>query len=155
MVLKAYDEPNMTMKAHQTPSIGIATEHIHKNKKVLDGITEDIIKEWDNKVDKVDGKDLSTNDFTNEEKAKLAGLSNYDDTDIKKQIKQNTEACKSLEEAIDGCIYQSLLLDSSGNKIYDSNGREIITEIKGFSSFINILMNIYQNMNHCVMDSNN
>ncbi len=35
------------------------------------------------KVDKVDGKDLSTNDFTNEEKAKLAGLSNYDDTELK------------------------------------------------------------------------
>lgn len=30
-----------------------------------------------NKVDKVDGKGLSTNDYTNEEKAKLAGLSNY------------------------------------------------------------------------------
>ena len=29
------------------------------------------------KVDKVDGKQLSTNDYTNEEKTKLAGLSNY------------------------------------------------------------------------------
>ena len=31
-------------------------------------------KELDNKVDKVEGKDLSTNDFTNDEKNKLAGI---------------------------------------------------------------------------------
>lgn len=36
------------------------------------------IKTWlSNKVDKVDGKSLSTNDYTTEEKNKLAGLSNY------------------------------------------------------------------------------
>lgn len=39
-----------------------------------------------NKVDKVEGKDLSTNDFTNELKTKLEGLNNYDDTDIKASI---------------------------------------------------------------------
>lgn len=38
------------------------------------------------KVDKVVGKGLSTNDFTNEEKAKLENLSNYDDTKIKQDI---------------------------------------------------------------------
>lgn len=38
------------------------------------------------KVDKVTGKQLSTNDFTNAEKAKLASLSNYDDTAIKQSI---------------------------------------------------------------------
>ncbi len=51
-----------------------------------------------NKVSKVNGKGLSTNDYTTEEKNKLAGLSNYDDTDIKddildiqeEQIEQNT-----------------------------------------------------------------
>ena len=34
------------------------------------------------KVDKVTGKGLSTEDYTTEEKTKLAGLSNYDDTQI-------------------------------------------------------------------------
>lgn len=38
------------------------------------------------KVDKVSGKGLSTNDFTSAEKTKLASLTNYDDTAIKKQI---------------------------------------------------------------------
>lgn len=41
----------------------------------------------DNKVNKVDGKGLSTNDFTNVEKEKLAGLNNYDDAEIKEEIK--------------------------------------------------------------------
>ena len=51
-----------------------------------------------NKVDKIEGKGLSTNDFTNEYKEKLDDLENYDDTEIKKnisdikeeQVEQNT-----------------------------------------------------------------
>lgn len=35
---------------------------------------EDLLAQIDGKVDKVDGKGLSTNDFTSEEKAKLAGI---------------------------------------------------------------------------------
>lgn len=38
------------------------------------------------KVDKVEGKGLSTNDYTTAEKEKLAGLSNYDDTTINGKI---------------------------------------------------------------------
>ena len=39
-----------------------------------------------NKVDKVSGKQLSTEDFTTAEKNKLAGLSNYDDTQVQADI---------------------------------------------------------------------
>lgn len=45
-------------------------------------ITDDNISAWNNKVDKVDGKQLSTEDFTTVLKNKLNGLSNYDDTTI-------------------------------------------------------------------------
>ena len=38
------------------------------------------------KVDKVTGKQLSTEDFTTAEKNKLAGLNNYDDTQVKAEI---------------------------------------------------------------------
>lgn len=44
-----------------------------------------------NKVDKVDGKGLSTEDFTTELKSKLENLENYDDTEIKEDI-SNLEA---------------------------------------------------------------
>lgn len=40
----------------------------------------------DEKADKENGKGLSTNDFTDECKAKLDTLENYDDTDLKKEI---------------------------------------------------------------------
>lgn len=39
-----------------------------------------------NKVDKIEGKDLSTEDYTTGEKTKLAGLSNYNDTDVRELI---------------------------------------------------------------------
>ena len=44
------------------------------------------------KVDKVEGKVLSSNDYTTVEKEKLAGLSNYDDADIKASIATKAEA---------------------------------------------------------------
>ena len=43
-----------------------------------------------NKVDKVEGKGLSTNDYSTEEKQKLAGLQNYDDKKVQDEL--NTKA---------------------------------------------------------------
>lgn len=47
---------------------------------------KDLNKELNNKVDKVQGKELSSNDFTDTLKEKLEGLENYDDTEIKEDI---------------------------------------------------------------------
>lgn len=60
--------------------------------KVLKGLV-------DTKVDKVSGKQLSTNDYTTAEKNKLAGLSNYDDTDLKASIKLNSDSIASVDTA--------------------------------------------------------
>ena len=49
-------------------------------------ITNEKMTAWDNKVDKVSGKQLSTEDFTSALKAKLEGLSNYDDTTLSNAI---------------------------------------------------------------------
>lgn len=48
-----------------------------------------------NKVDKVEGKQLSTEDYTTEEKTKLASLENYDDTTVKGDIAANTVAIEA------------------------------------------------------------
>lgn len=40
----------------------------------------------DKKVDKENGKGLSSNDFTNEDKNKLDSLKNYDDTEVRKEL---------------------------------------------------------------------
>lgn len=54
----------------------------------------------DKKVDKQDGKGLSTNDFTDADKVKLNGLDNYDDTAIKNSISANTEAIETNKNSI-------------------------------------------------------
>ena len=41
---------------------------------VLDGVTENVQTQLNDKVDKVTGKGLSTNDYTNAEKTKLSGI---------------------------------------------------------------------------------
>ena len=64
-----------------------------------------IWKAVNNKVDKVVGKGLSTNDYTNAEKSKLAGLKNYDDTQIKKDIEGLSKKIEGLEPGGPGTSY--------------------------------------------------
>lgn len=54
-----------------------------------------------NKVDKVTGKGLSTNDYTTEEKTKLAGLSNYDDTALVASVNEKARVIVSDTEPTD------------------------------------------------------
>jgi hypothetical protein len=63
----------------------------------------DIDKALAEKVDKEEGKGLSTNDYTDQEKEKLAGLSNYDDTEIRKELSDKVSK-KELTEAAAGTL---------------------------------------------------
>lgn len=63
-------------------------DKIEKNAKEIDSKLSEL---ENNKVSKIDGKKLSTNDFTNEYKDKLDDLNNYNDTEIKNDINENTE----------------------------------------------------------------
>ena len=58
------------------------------------------------KVNAVQGKGLSTNDYTNAEKNKLAGLSNYDDTEVRGLIA--TKADASILTPISESAYEAL-----------------------------------------------
>lgn len=52
-------------------------KHTHSNKSIIDTITQTLTDKWNevtNKVDKVDGKGLSANDYTTTEKNKLSGI---------------------------------------------------------------------------------
>ena len=49
----------------------------------MDGVTSNVQTQLDNKVDKEDGKGLSTNDFTNEEKDKLSNVYTKEEIDAK------------------------------------------------------------------------
>lgn len=63
----------------------------------------DIDKALAEKVDKEEGKGLSTNDYTDQDKEKLAGLSNYDDTEIRKELSDKASK-KELTEAAAGTL---------------------------------------------------
>lgn len=53
------------------------------------------------KVDKVEGKGLSTEDFTTAEKQKLASLENYDDTEVKADISELQESQTTQDSEIE------------------------------------------------------
>lgn len=76
----------------------------------------DMIEE---KVDKVEGKQLSTEDFTSELKGKLEGLSNYDDTKLKNDLEalkgkvdDKQDHIEDLEEIRNGARLGSTALQS-------------------------------------------
>lgn len=74
----------------------IATESNKKptySKKEVDALLKE-------KVNVVDGKGLSTNDFTDDEKAKLKGLHNYNDSDLRKIIQVLLKRIEKLENSV-------------------------------------------------------
>ena len=78
-----------------------------------------------NKVQKIQGKGLSTNDFTNELKRKLEGLNNYDDTDIKRDISVIKEEQQKQNENI-----ENLQTDNEINKSDIASLKAEITELE-------------------------
>ena len=71
---------NLVNAAPETlDTLGEVATAIQNNASVVEALNSAI----GNKVDKVSGKGLSTNDYTTEEKNKLSGLSNYDDTEVR------------------------------------------------------------------------
>ena len=92
---------NLKLKKHDNPSTNEnefdIENYLNSNWDKLDTAYGNLDN---NKVDKVEGKDLSSNDFTNEYKQKLDELENYDDTAIKEDITElqnkNTEQDKEI-----------------------------------------------------------
>lgn len=88
-----------------------------------------------NKVEKEEGKGLSTNDFTNADKEKLDGLNNYDDSEIKEEISniqkeqkiqnEDIETLKAEKEALEKEV-QSLKEDAKLNSLTEDNEGELI-----------------------------
>lgn len=74
------------------------------------------------KVDKEEGKGLSTNDYTDQEKEKLAGLSNYDDTEIRKELSDKVSK-KELTEAAAGTLTEAKsYTDTKATELWNNVG---------------------------------
>lgn len=90
------------------------------------------------KVDKEEGKGLSTNDYTDQEKEKLAGFSNYDDTEIRKELsdkvskKELTEAAAdTLTEAKSYTDTKTTELWNNVSDVFDATSEELNSNISG------------------------
>jgi hypothetical protein len=79
--------------------IGDAPENMDSLPELIDVINThaELIE---GKVDRQPGKGLSTNDYTTEEKNKLAGLTNYNDSEVRELITALTLKVNSLEERV-------------------------------------------------------
>lgn len=105
-----------------------------------------------NKVDKVDGKGLSTNDFTNEYKKKLDGLSNYNDEKIKQDISDiqkeqetqndNIESIQKVDEKQDELIQK--LKDNSINITTEESTSLHIEDASELPAKLDVRGNHYQ-----------
>lgn len=74
----------------QTGSTIVVDDEISSSSK--NPVQNKVIKNaLDGKVNTVNGKGLSTNDYTTAEKTKLAGLSNYDDTEVRELIAEKQD----------------------------------------------------------------
>lgn len=95
----------------------------------------DIDKALAEKVDKEEGKGLSTNDYTDQEKEKLAGLSNYDDTEIRKELSDKASK-QELTEAAAGALaeaksYTNTEVEKAKDVIGEGIGQLLSTIEKG------------------------
>lgn len=98
----------------------------------------DIDKLLAQKVDKEEGKGLSTNDYTDQEKEKLAGLSNYDDTEIRKELSDKASK-QELTEAAAGALAEAKSytdtktteLWNNVSDVFDATSEELNSNISG------------------------
>lgn len=75
---------------------------VKKDINVLQSRTEQINNTLSQKVDKIGGKGLSTNDYTTAEKNKLASLYNYNDTDLQNRVDTLEDTMPTKVDKIDG-----------------------------------------------------
>lgn len=95
--LKAKIEEKPSVEIEVDAELSSDSENPIQNKAVTNALAgkADALA-LENKVDKVDGKQLSTEDFTTALKAKLEGLNNYDDTSIQNSVNSLTTQINTL-----------------------------------------------------------
>lgn len=96
--------------------------------KDLKEMAESIDPLIENKVEKENGKGLSTNDFTNAYKEKLDGLNNYNDTKIKQDIKDIKDEQKTQNEDISTLKAQKKALEKEVQNLKEDNRLNTLTE---------------------------
>lgn len=84
----------------------------------------DVLQLSQDKVSKEAGKGLSTNDFTTAEKEKLAGLENYNDSELRGDISELEEEVSEVLVVINGNPQETLGWQAEGYYVIDSSVSE-------------------------------
>lgn len=105
----------------------VSKKHEHANASVLDGISVEDVEAWDDaagaidgKVDKVEGKGLSTEDYTTAEKEKLATIAASAQTNVIESVKVNGTALTVTDKAVD-----ILVAEGTANGTVKVNGVDV------------------------------
>lgn len=96
--------------------------YYHNKLKALFATKSDVDDALDDKVDKVSGMGLSTNDYTTSEKNKLAGIASGAQANVIESIKKNGTALTVTNKAVDISVPTKLSdLTNDNNYVTDAN----------------------------------
>lgn len=96
--------------------------YYHNKIKDLFASKSEVESALDDKVDKVSGKGLSTNDYTTTEKNKLSGISTGAQVNVIESVKRNGTALTITNKAVDISVPTKLSdLTNDGNFVTDAN----------------------------------
>ena len=115
----------------------VSKKHEHSNASELDLIQSGDVAKWnsgytalDGKVDKVEGKGLSTNDYTDAEQEKLAGLASGAQVNVIETVKVNGTALTVTDKAVD-----ILVAEGTANGTVKVNGTDIAVHGLGSAAY--------------------
>lgn len=174
-----HTDNNLTDELKNNILDNTSSRHTHSNKSILDSISSTVVDGWNtvtNKVDKITGKGLSTNDYTTIEKDKLSNIEEYaqvntqsdweTDNDISDEFIKNkpTKLSQFINDNnfIDNAV-DDLINYYSKNEIYNKEEvNNLISESKGVYLEIvdilpteDILMNVIYIVPKDKIDGNN
>lgn len=89
--------------------------------EVFDGDVGSILEELDNKVNKVTGKGLSTNDYTNEDKTKLDGIDTGAEVNVQSDWSQNDNTADDFIKHKPGIPSKTSDLQNDSDFVSDAN----------------------------------
>lgn len=95
-----------------TPS-GAINDHLNDQSIHVSSSDRVLWNTVSNKVDIVEGKGLSTNDFTDDDKNKLHSIENYNDSEIRASITETNNELSNTKTILESFIAEQLIINSA------------------------------------------
>ena len=147
--------PSITVKEDTDTSYVLTIENENGSFDTPNLISEQLVEKVNNKVDKVEGKELSTNDFTDEYKEKLESLQNYDDSNVKSSINLLKAQVSNLHNYDDSEVKSSInLLKTQVDGLHNYDDSAVVASVEAVSSRVDELNSSLTQTNNSVNEIN-